>query len=32
MLEKGKYRVFHIIKSHNNELYVQDMWKWIVIK
>ncbi|MBT3871965.1 MAG: hypothetical protein HOF75_05005 [Flavobacteriaceae bacterium] len=32
MLEKGRYKIFHIIKSHDNELYVQDMWKWIVIK
>jgi hypothetical protein len=32
MLEKGRYKIFHIIKSHDNELYLQDMWKWIVIK
>lgn len=32
MFEKGKYRIFHIIKSHDNELYIRDMWKWILIE
>jgi len=32
MLEKGKYRIYHIIKTHKNELYIQDMWKWVLIE
>ena len=32
ILEKGKYKIYHIIKSQKKELYVQDMWKWILIE
>lgn len=31
-LEKGRYKLYHIIESHDNELHVQDMWKWVIIK
>ncbi|WP_417876050.1 hypothetical protein [Winogradskyella sediminis] len=31
-LEKGKYKIFHLIESSDKELFVQDMWKWIVVK
>nr|WP_321229335.1 hypothetical protein [uncultured Psychroserpens sp.] len=31
-LEKGKYKIFHIVESQNKEIFIQDMWKWIVVK
>lgn len=31
-LDKGKYRLYHVIESHDNELHIQDMWKWVIVK
>jgi hypothetical protein len=30
-LEKGKYKIFHVVESENKEIFLQDMWKWIVV-
>lgn len=30
-LEKGKYKIFHVVECGNNEVFIQDMWKWIVV-
>lgn len=31
-IEKGRYRIYHLIKSNNGDLYVQDTWKRLVVR
>lgn len=31
-LEKGKYKIYYIIESDKDEIFVKDLWKWLIIE
>ncbi|MFD2917032.1 hypothetical protein [Psychroserpens luteus] len=31
-IEKGKYKIYNIIESDKGEIFVKDMWKWLIIE
>jgi len=32
LLEKGKYKIYNIIESDKGEIFIKDMWKWLIIE
>ena len=31
-LEKGKYKIYNIIEFDKGEIFIKDMWKWLIIE
>ncbi len=32
LLEKGKYKIYHILESNKGEMHIMDMQKWVIIE
>lgn len=31
ILERGQYKIYHLIKTNSGKHYIQDTWKWLIV-